>query len=146
MVEESRGSWLAMSRTVVKMDDFATAGEERGDAREIARVDICLHPRLDAGEAAGIETLRFGGGDLCQWRVGRGHRGIVSRATGEEIALGEGETSCGSSGDGNRAGQPASRSDRRPLVEWPRRRRGARYSPFLSIHPHLSTKPAPAIQ
>src|SRR6516165_7146573 len=50
---------------VVKMDDFATSGEERGDAREIARVDICLHLRLDAGEAAGIEAMRFGSGDLC---------------------------------------------------------------------------------
>src|SRR5215472_10284036 len=49
---------------VVKMDDFATAGEERSDAREIARVDICLHLRLDAGEAAGIEDMRFGSGDL----------------------------------------------------------------------------------
>jgi hypothetical protein len=66
------------------MDDFATAGEERSDAREIARVDICLHLRLDAGETAGIEALRFGSGDLCHWRMRRGHRGIVPRAPEEE--------------------------------------------------------------
>jgi hypothetical protein len=70
------------SAAVVKMDDFATAGEKRGDAGEIARVDICLHLRLDAGEAPGVEArveaLRFGSGDLCYRRVWRGHPGIVA--------------------------------------------------------------------
>src|SRR5215469_1037377 len=51
---------LVADAAVVKMDDFASAGEECGDAREIARVDICLHLRLDASEAPGLEALRFG--------------------------------------------------------------------------------------
>ena len=36
---------------------------------------------LDAGEAPGVEALRFGSGDLCYWRVRRGHPGIISPAT-----------------------------------------------------------------
>jgi len=51
---------LVADAAVVKIDDFATAGEERRDAREIGRVDICPHLWLDAGEAPGIETLGFG--------------------------------------------------------------------------------------
>ena len=86
------------------MDDFATAGEERSDAREIARLDICLHLRLDAGEATGIEALRFGSGDLCYWRVRRGHRGIVSRAPGEEARVKE-RSYVVPPGEGNRTGE-----------------------------------------
>ena len=56
---------LVADAAVVKMNDFATAGEERGDASEITRIDICLHLWLDTREAARIETLGFGSGDLC---------------------------------------------------------------------------------
>src|SRR6516225_1052607 len=79
---------------VVKMDDFATAGEERSDAREIARLDICLHLRLDAGEATAIEALRFGSGDLCHWRgvaiaSYHAHRRRGGLGEGEKVPLGK---------------------------------------------------------